>query len=55
MGDPETEAVLPRINTDLMDIFKAIKNQTLNTINLDINSQTATTVMLVSGVIQEGL
>jgi phosphoribosylamine--glycine ligase len=49
MGDPETEAVLPRINTDLMEIFIAIKNQTLNTINLDINPQTATTVMLVSG------
>jgi phosphoribosylamine--glycine ligase len=49
MGDPETEAVLPRINTDLMEIFIAIKNQTLNTINLEINPQTATTVMLVSG------
>ncbi|MDA9575633.1 phosphoribosylamine--glycine ligase [Flavobacteriaceae bacterium] len=49
MGDPETEAVLPRINTDLMEIFMAINDQTLNTINLDINPQTATTVMLVSG------
>jgi phosphoribosylamine--glycine ligase len=49
MGDPETEAVLPRINTDLMEIFIAIKDQTLNTINLEINSKTATTVMLVSG------
>ena len=49
MGDPETEAVLPRINTDLMEIFIAIKNQNLNTINLDINPQTATTVVLVSG------
>lgn len=49
MGDPETEAVLPRINTDLMEIFVAIKEQNLNQIDLDINPQTATTVMLVSG------
>jgi len=49
MGDPETEAVLPRINTDLMEIFVAIKEQKLDQINLDINPKTATTVMLVSG------
>lgn len=49
MGDPETEAVLPRINTDLMEIFIAIKNQNLNTINLEVNPKTATTVVLVSG------
>lgn len=49
MGDPETEAVLPRINTDLMEIFVAIKEQNLNQIDLEINPKTATTVMLVSG------
>lgn len=49
MGDPETEAVLPRINTDLMEIFVAIKKQNLNQVDLEINPQTATTVMLVSG------
>ncbi len=49
MGDPETEAVLTRINTDLMEIFIAIKNQNLNTINLQVNPKTATTVVLVSG------
>ena len=49
MGDPETEAVLPRINTDLMEIFVAIKEQNLNQIDLEINPQTATTIMLVSG------
>ena len=49
MGDPETEAVLPRINTDLMEIFIAIKNQNLSTINLEVNPKTATTVVLVSG------
>ena len=49
MGDPETEAVLPRLNTDLMELFVAIRDQTLNKIYLDINSKSATTVVLVSG------
>ena len=49
MGDPETEAVLPRINTDLMEIFVAIKEQNLNQVDLEINPKTATTLMLVSG------
>ena len=48
MGDPETEAVLPRINIDLMEIFISIKNQNLNTINLEVNPKTATTVVLLS-------
>jgi len=49
MGDPETEAVLPRVNTDLMEIFVAIKDQTLNQIDIEISPDTATTVVLVSG------
>ena len=49
MGDPETEVVLPRIETDLVDLFEAVGNQTLNEIELNVNPQTATTVMLVSG------
>ena len=49
MGDPETEAVLPRLNTDLVEIFVAIRDQTLNKIDLNINSKSATAVVLVSG------
>lgn len=49
MGDPETEVVLPRIQTDLALIFQAIRDQTLNEIEIELNSQTATTVVLVSG------
>ena len=49
MGDPETEAVLPRVNTDLMEIFVAIKDQTLNQIDIEIRPETAATVVLVSG------
>ena len=51
MGDPETEVVLPRLNTDLVEIFLAIRDQTLNKIDLNINSKSATTVVLVSCLI----
>jgi len=49
MGDPETEVVLPRLKNDLVEIFQAISNQTLDKINIEIDQRTATTVMLVSG------
>ncbi|MFJ1473425.1 phosphoribosylamine--glycine ligase [Capnocytophaga cynodegmi] len=49
MGDPETEVVLPRIESDLVPIFKTLQTQTLNTISLAITPQSATTVMMVSG------
>ncbi|SHG80107.1 phosphoribosylamine--glycine ligase [Winogradskyella jejuensis] len=49
MGDPETEVVLPRLKTDIVEIFKAMGNETLSEINLDIDSRAATTIMLVSG------
>ncbi|MCX7546550.1 phosphoribosylamine--glycine ligase [Xanthomarina sp. F1114] len=49
MGDPETEVVLPRLKTDLVEIFQAIANQTLDKIEIEIDSRAATTVMLVSG------
>lgn len=49
LGDPETEVVLPRLKNDLVDVFKAVANQTLNTIDIEIDERAATTVMLVSG------
>lgn len=49
MGDPETEVVLPRIKTDLVDLLEATYNQTLNNINIEIDERAAATVMLVSG------
>jgi phosphoribosylamine--glycine ligase len=49
LGDPETEVVVPRIKNDLVEVFQAVANQTLDDINLELDERTATTVMLVSG------
>ncbi len=49
MGDPETEVVLPRLKNDFVEILQAMSNQTLDTINIEIEERAATTIMLVSG------
>ncbi len=49
MGDPETEVVIPRIQSDLVAMFQAVAEQKLDEIALEIDTRTATTVMLVSG------
>ena len=49
MGDPETEVVIPRLKTDLVELFLAVANEKLNEINLEIDERSATTIMVVSG------
>ena len=49
MGDPETEVVLPRIKTDLVDLLEATAQQKLDEIELVLDQRSAATVMLVSG------
>jgi phosphoribosylamine---glycine ligase len=49
MGDPETEAVVPRINNDLVELFESVAKGTLSEHQINVDSRTAVTVMLVSG------
>lgn len=49
MGDPETEVVIPRIETDLIDLFEALDKNTLPDIDLKIKDDYCTCVFLVSG------
>lgn len=54
LGDPETEAILPRIKSDLFEMFKALHDHTLADYKLEIDPRTAATVFLVSGGYPEG-
>ena len=49
MGDPETEVVIPRLKTDLVELFMAVANEKLDQIALEVDERSATTIMVVSG------
>jgi phosphoribosylamine--glycine ligase len=49
MGDPETEVVIPRIKSDLLNLFKGISKGTFGEQDFYVDEDVATTVMLVSG------
>ena len=49
MGDPETEVVIPRIKSDLLNLLKGIGDETFSEKDLEISEEVATTIMLVSG------
>jgi len=49
MGDPETEVVMPRIESDLVEVLKHAALGQLNQVTLKTNPESAATVMLVSG------
>ena len=48
MGDPESEVVIPRITSDLLNLFKGIDDGTFSEKDLHVSKQKAATVMLVS-------
>ena len=49
MGDPESEVVIPRIKSDIIDLFEGVANNSLDSKEFEIINDTVTTVMLVSG------
>jgi len=49
MGDPETEVVIPRITSDLLDLFVSVGNDPLGQTAIQIDKRTCATVMLVAG------
>ncbi|MFZ9262758.1 MAG: phosphoribosylamine--glycine ligase [Chitinophagaceae bacterium] len=49
MGDPETEVVMPRLSSDIVDLFVAMDNHTLSNQQLVFDERPAATVVTVSG------
>ncbi|MCL2884818.1 MAG: phosphoribosylamine--glycine ligase, partial [Oscillospiraceae bacterium] len=48
-GDPETQVVLPRLKTDLLDILDAVRNETLAELNIEWTDGACACVVLASG------
>lgn len=49
MGDPETEVVIPRIKSDLLDLLEGVATKTLSERDIQFSEHCASTVMMVSG------
>lgn len=49
MGDPETEVVMPRLQSDVVEVFKAVASSRLKELTPKFDPRTAVTVMMVSG------
>jgi phosphoribosylamine--glycine ligase len=49
LGDPETEVVLPRLKSDLIDLFEGVATSTLSERDIEFDPRTVATVMMVSG------
>ena len=49
MGDPETEVVMPRLKSDVLELFEAVASEHLEQVDLELDKRFCTTVMLVAG------
>lgn len=49
MGDPETEVVIPRLKSDILDLFEGVATNTLSERDIQFDDRSAATVMMVSG------
>jgi phosphoribosylamine--glycine ligase len=49
MGDPETEVVMPRLKSDLLDLLEGVITNTLSERDIQFDERSAATVMMVSG------
>jgi phosphoribosylamine--glycine ligase len=49
MGDPETEAIFPRLKTPMLDLLDAMASKKLGEVEVVLDERTAATIFLVSG------
>lgn len=49
MGDPETEVVMPRIKSDILDLFEGVATHTLSERDIQFHDKSAATIMMVAG------
>lgn len=49
MGDPETQTVIPRLKNDLVELMLSLKDGSIGSQNIEVDTRTATAVVCVSG------
>lgn len=49
LGDPESEVILPRLRSDIVDLYAAVAGRNLHNVTVTIDPRAVTTVMLASG------
>lgn len=49
LGDPETEVIIPRLKSDLLDLFEGVASNTLSERDVQFEDRSAATIMMVSG------